>query len=203
MKLHYLVIKALVVGTGVCGAAGEMMKQWGTTGTGDGQFRKPYGVAVDSAGNVYADGVSQAQTTDGHQTHIFYARNIKGAATTVTAAFSATNNHPFLAIYEYAGLSTTSPLDQVAHAQGSGTSVSSGLTPTTTSSTELIFAGLGMANNTTVTVTAGSGYTMLLQDTGTSRAASEGKTSSATGQFAGTFTLSGSTNWSAVVATFK
>lgn len=41
----------------------------------------------DTAGNTYVDAVSQAQTTDGHQIHIFYAANIKGGANAVTASF--------------------------------------------------------------------------------------------------------------------
>src|SRR5206468_2400249 len=74
---------------------------------------------TDSAGNFYRDAVSQAQAADGHQIHIFYAANIRGGANTVRATFSGTNNHPWLAVYEYSGLVTTNPLDQVTHAQGS------------------------------------------------------------------------------------
>src|SRR5262249_253097 len=72
----------------------------------------------DWVGNTYTDAVSQAQTADGHQIHIFYAKNIRGGTNTVTANFSSTNNHPWIAIYEYSGLSASNPLDQVAHAQG-------------------------------------------------------------------------------------
>ena len=32
---------------------GTFLTQWGSFGTGDGQFKQPWGVAVDSAGNVY------------------------------------------------------------------------------------------------------------------------------------------------------
>src|SRR5205823_752558 len=67
---------------------------------------------TDSAGNVYTDAASQGQTADGHQIHVFYAKNIAGGANTVNAAFSSTNNHPWLAIFEFSGLSTTNPLDQ-------------------------------------------------------------------------------------------
>jgi hypothetical protein len=160
---------------------------------------------TDSAGNLYTDAIAQAQSSDGHQTHIFYARNIKGGANTITAAFSGTNNHPYLAIYEFSGLSTTAPLDQVAGAQGSSSNANSGLTPSTTAAHELVFAGLGLPSSTSNSVTAGSIFTMLQQDAtaGTSRAASEDAFVSATGQYAGSFTLSGAANWSAVVATFK
>src|SRR5262249_11109488 len=33
---------------------------------------------TDTAGNVYTDAVSQVQTADGHQVHIFYAKNVAG-----------------------------------------------------------------------------------------------------------------------------
>jgi hypothetical protein len=158
---------------------------------------------TDTAGNVYADAVSQAQTTDGHQIHIFYAKNAIGGPNTVTARFSATNNHPWLAVYEYIGLSTTSPLDRVLKAQGGSASPNTGATATTSSANELVFAGAGFVNNFAGTATAGGGFTMQLQDTGTSRAANEAIIASATGAFNGTLTLSAPTNWSAVIATFK
>lgn len=160
---------------------------------------------TDSAGNSYIDAVAQAQAADGSQTHIFYARNIKAGANTVTATFSSTNNHPWLAIYEFSGLNTSAPLDQVASAQGSSAAPSSGLTSNTTSANELVFAGLGLPASSSVTVTGGAGFTLLQQDTGanTSRAAEEDEIVKAVGQYAGIFTLSGSVNWSVVLATFK
>src|SRR4029077_13130018 len=125
----------------------------------------------DTAGNTYADAVAQTQTTDGHQIHIFYAKNILSGANTVTASFSGTNNHPWLAIYEYSGLSTTNPLDQTAKGQGSGTAVST--TPTTSSASELVFAAAGLPSGYSGTVTAGAPFVLQLQDTGTSRSATE------------------------------
>jgi subtilisin family serine protease len=157
----------------------------------------------DSAGNGYVDAVSQVQTSDGHQVHIFYAKNITGGANTVTATFSATNNHPWLAVYEYSGLSATNPLDQTAHAQGSNASPSTGASGMTANANELVFAAMGIVNNFTGTATAGSNYMLQLQDTGTSRAATETAIATSTGAFTGTFTLSAATNWSAVLATFQ
>jgi DNA-binding beta-propeller fold protein YncE len=34
-------------------SSGAYLTQWGTRGTGNGQFNRPYGVAVDGSGNVY------------------------------------------------------------------------------------------------------------------------------------------------------
>jgi hypothetical protein len=156
----------------------------------------------DTAGNTYADAVAQPQTTDGHQIHIFYAKNIRSGANTVTASYSGTNNHPWLAIYEYSGLSTTNPLDQTAKGQGSGTAVSTGATPSTSSANELVFAAAGFVNNYSGIVTAGAGYSLQQQNTAKSRAANEVQLAVSAGSFTGTFSLSSSTNWSAVLATF-
>jgi hypothetical protein len=160
---------------------------------------------TDSLGNIYTDAVTQGQTADGHQTHIFYARNIAGGANTVTASFSDLNNHPWLAIYEYSGLSASAPLDQTAHAQGSTAAASSGLTPTTTSAHELVFSGLGLPASSTQTVAAGTGFTLLQQDAPPdhSRGADEQTIVTSAGQYAGTFAVSSASNWTVVVATFK
>jgi methionine-rich copper-binding protein CopC len=158
---------------------------------------------TDSAGNTYTDAVSQKQTADGSQVHLFYAKNITGGANTVTAHFSASNGHPWLAIYEYSGLSKTAPLDQKASAQGNSTTPSTGATPLTTSANELLFVGAGLSCTSTVTATGGSGYTLGQQDTSTSRASTETCLVSATGSYTGTFTLSAAANWSAVIATFS
>jgi len=158
----------------------------------------------DSAGNTYIQAVAQVQNSDGSQVHLFYAKNTLGAsANTVTATFSSTNNHPWLAIYEYKGLNTTNPLDQVASAQGSGSTPNSGATPTTTSGNELVFGAMGLAASYSGTQTVGSGFSFLEQDTASSPAANESMLVTSTGSYTATFTLSGSPNWSAIVATFK
>src|SRR5205085_9196511 len=116
---------------------------------------------------------------------------------------SAKNNHSWLAVYEYSGLSTTNPIDQTAHAQGSGSVANSGLTAVTSSANELVFAAAGLPASYTGTATAGTGYVMLQQDTGTSRGADEGGIVSSTGSVAAIFGLNPSTNWSADLATFR
>jgi hypothetical protein len=158
---------------------------------------------TDSRGNAYTEAVGQTQTNDGHQSHLFYAKNITGGADTVTATFSGTNNHPWLAIYEYSGLSTTVPLDRTSTAQGSGTAVSSGSTSVTSTASELVFAGVGLPASYSGTATAGGGFVLGQRNTSTSPGATESALVTATGSYAGTFTLSSSANWSALVATFK
>src|SRR5262249_9283964 len=95
------------------------------------------------------------------------------------------------------------PLDQIAHVQGSGNSPFSG-SMTTTADSELAFAATGLPASYTGAVSPGGGYTLLLQDSGTSRAATEAAVlTRAANNNAGRFFLSSSTNWTIAVATFR
>jgi subtilisin family serine protease len=159
---------------------------------------------TDALGNVYSEAVSQAASA-GSQIHIFYARNIAAGANSVTASFSASNAHSWLSIHEYSGLNASAPLDSTAHAQGSGSTADTGFTAVTVSAPELVFAGLGLPPTSAQTVTPGAGFVILQQDAppNHSRAATEDEIVTSVGQYAGTFGLSGPTNWIAAVATFK
>ena len=158
---------------------------------------------TDTAGNTYIDAVSQTQTVDGHQIHLLYAKNISAGANTVTAAFSSTNNHPWISVFEFSGISATNPLDRVAHAEGSGSTANSGATAITSSASELVLAATGLPASYAGVVTAGSGFSLQLRDTGTSRAATESAITTSTGSYSGVFNLNSNTNWTAVIATFK
>jgi hypothetical protein len=157
---------------------------------------------TDTAQNTYTQAASQNQTSDGHQIRIFYTVSRLNAANSVMATFSGINNHPWLAIFEYSGVTS---LDQSAHAQGNGTTPSSGLTLATAANNELVFAALGLPSSSSVQVSPGAGFTLLQQDAppNTSRAGTEASAVIVTGQYAGTFSLSAAANWSAVVATFR
>src|SRR5205807_860937 len=102
-------------------------------------------VAVkDSNGNSYTLARSQVQTTDRHQTWVYYANNIAAGPTTVTVTLSTTATLR-VAIHEYSGLNTVAPLDQTTSAQGNGTAPTSG-SVTTTAASELLF-GMGSSAN--------------------------------------------------------
>jgi hypothetical protein len=154
---------------------------------------------ADSAGNTYRRAVSQAQSGDGSQVHIFYAAPIAGGPVSVTATFSASNNHPWLAVLEYSGVGT---LDGTGSAQGSTAAPS--CTATAAVAGELVIGALGLPSSSTLTVTAGPGLTLELQDpqSGGSRAAAADGTAAA-GGVTGSFALSGSAAWSCAVATFR
>src|SRR5207237_5830086 len=142
------------------------------------------------------DAVAEVQTADGHQIHLFYASNIKGGTNTVTASFSSTNNHPWLAVYEYAG---ALHVDATAATQGSGTAVSSGPTATTASANELVFAGVGLPASSTASISPASGFTMLQANPSGSPAANESEIVSATCSCASAFPLGASAYWPALV----
>jgi hypothetical protein len=142
------------------------------------------------------------QTSDGHQTHLFYAKNIKGSANTVTARFSAANNHPWLAIFEYSGLSTINPLDKITTAQGHSKTPSAGMTAVTSYANELVISGIGMPASYAGSVSNGSGYAMIAQDTGTSRSAAENTVAGVSTSFNPSFSTASTVNWSAITATF-
>ncbi|HLQ76517.1 MAG TPA: hypothetical protein VK210_04135, partial [Terriglobia bacterium] len=156
----------------------------------------------DTRGNSYAEAVSQVQDQEEHQIHIFYAANIAGGLTTVRADFSDINDHPWLAAFEYSGLRSTDPLDQIAHAQSFGANDSSGMTAPTTQPYELLFAGTGQESTYYDPVKAGPGYVIYQSDPGPSRAAVEAIAVNSAGAYAATFTTNDVHTWSAVLATF-
>jgi len=157
----------------------------------------------DTTGNSYVEAVRQVQDQDSHQIRVFYASGIVGGAITVRADFSDNNDHPWLAAFEYAGIRTGNPLDQIAHAQGFGTNDNSGSTPPTTHPYELLFAGTGQLPTTYDPVTAGPGYVMYQRDGGSSRAAVEAVVVNSAGSYSAAFTTNDVQVWSAVLATFR
>jgi hypothetical protein len=158
---------------------------------------------TDSARNTYVEAAAQTQSSDGSQIHLFYARNVKAGPNTVTATFSSTNNHSWLATFEYAGLNTTNPLDQTASSQGRSAIASSGATSNTSSPNELIFAGFGFPAGYFGSQSPGAGFTLLRNNQGASPAATESKLAATTGSFGATFNLSSTVNWSGIIATFR
>jgi hypothetical protein len=95
----------------------------------------------DSSGNSYARAGAVVKGTNITQV-IYFAKNIKSAgpgANQVTVTFDQNVHFADLRIFEYAGLSTVSPLDGRAGSSGKGFTASSG-TITTKFAHELVFA---------------------------------------------------------------
>jgi subtilisin family serine protease/membrane protein YqaA with SNARE-associated domain len=153
---------------------------------------------TDTAGNIWTAAAPIYGMAQGEEPiQIFYAANCKGGGNTVTA--HATGDSPqyfILAIHEYSGIATSSPLDQTAAAFGySGSSLS--VRPfTTTSSNELIFVAAWAGAVTS----AGSGY-QLRQTANLSGMGTEDSIANNAGTYTATMNTTGS--WDSMVATFR
>jgi uncharacterized repeat protein (TIGR01451 family) len=148
----------------------------------------------DTLGNTYT--AAMGPVTDPAQdvtVYIWYVANCKGGANTVKITLSGTAALE-IHVSEWAGLATTSPVDQIASATGTGTSVSSGSQITTVNG-ELIF-GYGWVFNT---ASAGTGFTPISLVNGD---LDEYQIQSTAGSAAATFTQASGT-WFAAMATFK
>lgn len=107
-------------------------------------------------------------------------------------------------LLEYTGLTTTDPLDQVARAGGTTTSMSSGSTGTLAQANELVVGIGGDDFGVGEVYTAGSGYGHLEQRTAAAGTiAFEDKVVAATTAVSATFTLSDTTDNATSVLTFK
>jgi RHS repeat-associated protein len=155
---------------------------------------------TDNKGNTYIKigETIHADSTD--HAALFYAKNVTGGSSfTVTSSVGGT-----IAIHEYSGLSTTTPLDKVASSTGFSNVPYSGNITTATSS-ELYF-GLAWSGGDGDSWTAGPGYTKRQEETNNNtaeRIATEDKVIISTTTTSASFTTSSSADWIGIIATFK
>src|SRR5215831_52921 len=98
---------------------------------------------TDSAGNTYVRAVGPTIIQGRGTQSIYYATNIRGAASNaVTVSYSAAAVFPDIRVLEYSGLDTTSPLNAIAAATGSGQAATSGSLTTTVPNVLLVAANL-------------------------------------------------------------
>jgi hypothetical protein len=118
----------------------------------------PASTAVtDSQGNTYSI-AGTVLVSQGAYSAIYYAKNVKAGATSVTVRTVKSGGQISMAVAEFSGIDTVSPLDKTSGTVGSGNAPSSG-TMTPSAAGELVI-GSGTHNGNTVT-SAGSGFTML------------------------------------------
>jgi hypothetical protein len=108
----------------------------------------------DSQGNVFTAIGNQLTSPGGARSRVYYAKNIKGGADTITVTLTATSSWLELYLTEYSGADPTNPIDAQAGASGSAGAVSSG-TATTTASGDIIY-GYCVGD---LSCFAGSGFT--------------------------------------------
>jgi hypothetical protein len=163
---------------------------------------------ASSQGDMFTKVADIAQTTDGHQIAIFYAKNIKGGPTTVTASWSggSMDGYNAIHIFEFSGLDTADPFDKAATSTGASTSQTSGNTATISQANELLFGFFGENNILTYpTMTATGVFTRGIEVAGSnkSNSFSEYGVVSSAGAYSANSTSGSSQNYSAAIATFK
>lgn len=150
----------------------------------------------DSLGNAFVGIGSPLSWGNGYSAQVFYASNIAGGMDTVTAAFrNSVTAFGVVYAHEYAGISTTSPVDVTASASGSSASLNSGV-GVTTSANDLIF-GAGVSDN--VVTSAGSSF--VARDLAYGNI-TEDRIAASTGSYSATATHNGS-KWGIQMVAFR
>jgi len=160
----------------------------------------------DSKGNVWASATTrQVDTRNNQALQVFYAPNIAGGSDSVKVVPSPAASWVRLVVHEVAGVAPSAPLDKTAvNNTGSGTSISIG--PVTTSAAgEYIFtAAMNDGATGSANLSAGSGYKLRAAvASGDSELASADQVQSGAGSISAAWTLSGSSQSLAQMATFK
>jgi hypothetical protein len=109
---------------------------------------------TDTQGNSFVEVGSELTSPGAARTRVYYAKNIKGGADTVTVALSKSSSYIEEYLTEYAGANTSTPIDVQAGKTGSAGTVTSG-SATTTVANEIIY---GYCEGD-YACTAGSGFT--------------------------------------------
>ena len=109
---------------------------------------------TDSQGDVFTEVGSQLRSPGGALSRVYYAKNIKGGADTVTVTLSASSSYLEVYLSEYSGINTTNPIDAEVGASGNAGAVSSGSVKTTAAG-DIIY-GYCVGDGT---CTVGSGFT--------------------------------------------
>lgn len=159
----------------------------------------------DTQTNTWNVGKIFVQTNDAPNSDSvqYYAMNTAGGADTVTFAFSGAAATTRIAVSEFSGAATSLALDQTNGAEGTGLSLASGAVVPTTDG-QLLFA-TGFLSGTGAFV-AGTDFTLASRVPSTfnqERFATEYYIQPTAASHDGTFTVGGSFNWAATVATYK
>ena len=156
---------------------------------------------TDTQGNTFAlIGSPQTWSPYNFVERLYYAKNIKGGADTITVNLNAIPSYSLeLHTYDYSGLDTSSPLDVTATPKtGTGTSGTSN-SLTTTNANDLLFAFFHSDNGVT---TAGSGFTGRTPPAD-STPLGEDKNVTSTGSYSATMSFSASADYVGFLVAFK
>jgi chitodextrinase len=152
----------------------------------------------DSQGNAYSLAVGPTVRAGFASQAIYYAKNVKPGANTVTVTFDQAASFPDVRIAEYRGLDPVNPLDVVAAAQGVSTSANSGTVSTTNANDLLVGANIV----STLTSGPGASYTARVI-TAPDGDILEDRVVSATGSYSAVAPLSSSGQWIMQLVAFR
>jgi hypothetical protein len=163
---------------------------------------------TDTKGNTYQPAfevMTDASSATPTQTQVWFSANIVAGANTVTVnyATSTNGNGTRMAIFEYSGIATTSPIDTYSTQVNSAASTTwtSGAVPTNYAN-DLIFGGITMAGSSH-SMGAGSGFTLREPTSAqTVPYGTEDKIVSVTGTYAATGTISSADDSAAFMVAF-
>jgi hypothetical protein len=151
---------------------------------------------TDSRGDAFVSASAPTSWGNGYSAQVFYATNIAGGATTVTATFlKSLTSFGIVYVHEYAGISTANPIDATAAASGSSATLNSG-DVMTTSPNDLLF-GAGVSDDRVTG--AGDGFAPRDMTYGN---ITEDGVASVTGSYSATATHSGNA-WAMQVVAFR
>ena len=147
---------------------------------------------TDTKGNTY-NSVATGNV-GGIQVAAYVATGIASASAgsnTVTVTFSAGTNSPDIHILEYSGLASSGVFDSSDYVNGTGTSASA--TFSTSNANDVIIASLLYTG--TPTITAGTGYTMRVNEGPSWGNCTEDQVVSSSGSQTASFSISSSQSW--------
>ena len=155
----------------------------------------------DSNANTYKNAAQIGFTGSSVTSAIYYAENIKAGANTITVTMSVSGPLRF-AILEYSGVATSNSLDATATGTNTSTAPSTG-NLTTTANGDLLLATVAAADS--VTFTGGTSYTVrdVVPAPPNAKMITEDQIQAAAGTTSASATLSASSAWGAVLASFK
>jgi hypothetical protein len=153
----------------------------------------------DSMGNVYSAASEAGVGSGGQRQQVWYAKNIKAGANTVTVTYSGSAEGLALSINEYAGIETEDPFDQSITTVGSGVNIATAAV-TTSSENALVFASF-RANGLLHSTVAGSDFTMRSSEY--EPAITEDRIVFNSGIYSATAQLIAPTDWVAQIVAFK
>jgi len=167
-----------------------------------GKYRANAGTLTfsDNLGNTWANDTVFNNDID-NGIIIGSAKNLTtGGSCTVTFTMTDTADRMGIAVMEYSGFTGGAVFDKTVQATGTGTAADSGATPTTTAADELLIGGGGDSIGQAHTWT--NSFTLVAENT-TGRHSMGDRIVAATGAYNATATLSASTDWRMVIATYK